>query len=131
MAELTKILTKADNLAQFLKNCQNFDVNFIMSSVSTVVAPTSSIIASTTNPSTAGRADGGLAQNQNSSQTVVTGQAAAVVHLSAKSKERAASSGEQRQTDAGFEKQGLKGRNEQKKDQESGEKNSGSLSVAA
>ena len=89
--------------------------------VQSLVAPTSSIVAST-NPSVNSQ-NNQSQQNNTIANSSATGQAAAVVNFSASSKTRAASSGEQRQVDAGFEKQDVKSRDKKKEDGEGGSSN--------
>ena len=81
--------------------------------ISTVVAPTSSIVAGST-PATRGDAQAG---NTQTNAAAAASSPAAVVSLSSSSSSRSASHGDARSVDAAFEKQDIKDR---EKKEESG-----------
>jgi hypothetical protein len=99
--------------------------------VSTVVAPTSSIVASSSNQNAAKAADAPTSNASNTGAHQAAGQAA-VVNFSASSKNRAPSSGDSKSVDASFEKQALKEQKASKKDDSGNEESpGGSINVAA
>lgn len=99
------------NMNQTIKKSASYADKFNMSGILTsVVAPTASIVAS---GNQSARADTATHQATNSANAVAVGQAA-VVSLSANSKSRGASYGAEKQVDSAFEKQETKKKEESK-----------------